>query len=283
MTLSEEIRQKIMADFTAGAASEPPEEDDEDILDPSESPAELPEESPEEVSSPAPQPPEQVPPPAPVGAPSQPDPRVADIETKLDTYNAQVQQILNRFEKPVQPEYQAPTGSYAGQELDPYFTTRDEIQQLLNPLYQRVKALGDIELGNRAGRLENNYAVAEAKFKADLGDDFDKYVNPEVRARALQNARNAVLKGEQKDSDINWTQLFQMEYQVNSHADMAAKLKEIREREEREAAQAAELKKVAAMPKGGNRHQPPAESGVRKGESVMDAMRRNVIAALRRA
>ncbi len=277
-----------MAEYSEGLAGElPDEEDEEDYEDSPEASdtASDADDSAEEVSSPAPSAPEQVPPPAPVAAPSFDDSKFASLSDRLDTTNAQVQQVLQRLERPVQApqDYSAPTGAYGYQEQDPYFITKEEVIAAMKPMVDQINSLKQIEFANREDRLVKEFAASEARFRERYGDRFDKYVSSELRDKALQSARQAVREGRQKDSDIKWDHLFDVEFRHNAMPDLERELAERQKADALIQEQQAELKKVSAMPKGGNRHQAPAVPARRTGESPWDAMRRGVISALKRA
>lgn len=237
-------------------------------------------EAPEEVSSPAPSVSEAPPTPS---APSYQEPAEPPswfksyIEQDQKRSDALLQSVLTRTGPA--PQEVANTGVQQ-QVDDSYFMNRGEFLQAIRPLADQTAWVKQTLSGFQETRVVEDYNRAERLFKEKYGEDFDKVVNPDLRAKALENARAGIKNG--RAQEFNWDALFQEEYDRNEAPLLRAKLSEIQEAKRLEQEQQAELKKVSGMPKGNTAHQAPVAPKKRQpGEGRFESFRSNVQSMLR--
>lgn len=210
-----------------------------------------------------------------------------DIETKLETSNGQMQMLLTRLVDkltPQQKQEEAQTGSVNNG--DPYFATEQYTEQLVNnrlkPVLDTMETYKQQLHGLHEDRVSQDFYKAEAEARTKFGESFDKYVSPELRSKALQNARIQAKNGQL--NAVDWATLFEQEYQTKHYPDLARADQERRDKEALQAKQQEELKKVSAMPKGTTSHQAPVapKRNPADRESRMDSFRSSVKSAWKR-
>lgn len=264
-TFRESMLEAIKGGEEAAPEIDLPEFDD-DVQEPADPPA-------QEETSPAPTQPETQP--EKTESPSLPPPVVddswrKDIESKLDASNNQMQMLLSRLVDRVAPDKQEeiPTGTAGGE--DPYFVTKHDLLGVLKPIADELKGSKQEVFALREDRVTEEFYRAEKVGKEKFGEAFDKYVNPALRQKALDNAKAEAKAG--KIKTVDWSGLFEQEYRANHYPDLARADEDRRNKEVLQAKQQEELKKVTAMPKGTTAHQAPVAPQQKQGASMQSRM-----------